>query len=93
MPGHDESKKTLKYQSWAKCLFDTGAHLRHPVLFWALAWKSDETGVWDEFGSTSLAFLEYLLIGVAEGFSGSLLNREGISRSKSSYKTFVISSV
>jgi len=73
---------TTKYQSWAKCLFDEGSHLRHPVFFWATTWKSDETGVWDEYGSTSLAFLEYLLIGVAGGMSDSLLNREGVSRTK-----------
>jgi hypothetical protein len=82
LPGHDESKKTLKYQSWAECLFDTGTHLRHPVYFWAVAWKSDETGVWDEYGSTSLALLEYLLIGVAGGLSNCLLNREGIARAR-----------
>jgi hypothetical protein len=82
LPGHNGAKKTLKYQSWAECLFDTGTQLRHPVYFWAVAWKSDETGVWDEYGPTSLAFLEYLLIGVAGGLSNCLLNREGIKRSR-----------
>ena len=82
LPGHDESKKTVKYQSWAECLFVTGTQLRHPVYFWAAAWKSDEAGVWDEYGPTSLAFLEYLLIGIAGGLSDCLLNREGIARAK-----------
>ena len=38
--------------------------------------------VWDEYGETSLAFLEYLLIGVAGSLSHCLLNREGIGRAK-----------
>ena len=38
-------------------------------------------GLWQEFGATSLAFLEYLLIGVANAaFSGELLNTEGTNR-------------
>ena len=82
MPGHYGGKKTLKYQAWAECLFDVGAHLRHPVYFWAVPWKSDEIGVWDEYGPNSLAFLEYLLIGVAGGVTNYLLNREGIARAR-----------
>jgi hypothetical protein len=82
LPGHAEAKKTVKYQAWTECLFDAGTRLRHPVYFWAAAWKSEETGVWEEYGQTSLAFLEYLLIGVAGGMSDSLLNREGVSRTK-----------
>lgn len=82
LPGHDETKRTSKYQAWAECLFDAGTHLRHPVYIWAGAWNSDETGVWDEYGPTSLALLEYLLIGVAGGLSNYLLNREGIARAR-----------
>ena len=37
-------------------------------------------GVWEELGPTPLAFLEYLLIGVAGLVSPRLLNREGIAR-------------
>ena len=82
LSGHEENKKTIKYRAWAECLFDADTHLRYPVYFWAGAWNSDETGVWNEYGPTSLALLEYLLIGVAEGVSGYMLNVEGIARSR-----------
>jgi hypothetical protein len=80
LPGHAENRKTLKYQAWANCLFAGGTRLKQPVYFWAEAWKPSLAGVWEEFGPTSLAFLEYLLIGVAGGISPCLLNREGLSR-------------
>lgn len=81
LPGHGDGKKTPKYRAWADCLFVDGtATLREPVYFWATAWDRSQTGIWEDFGPTSLAFLEYLLIGVAGGISPSLLNREGISR-------------
>jgi hypothetical protein len=81
LPGYDESKKVPKYRAWADCLFVEGTvMLREPVYFWATAWDRSQTGIWEEFGPTSLAFLEYLLIGVAGGISPSLLNREGLSR-------------
>jgi len=81
LSGHEECKKVPKYRAWADCLFVDGtAKLREPVYLWATAWDRSETGIWEEFGPTSLAFLEYLLIGVAGGISPSLLNREGISR-------------
>ena len=81
LPGYDERKKVPKYRAWADCLFEEGTvTLREPVYFWATAWDRSQTGIWDEFGPTSLAFLEYLLIGVAGGISPSLLNREGLSR-------------
>jgi len=63
--GHAEEKKTLKYQSWADCLFTQGTQLRQPVYFWAKAWKPAHIGIWEEYGATPLAFLEYMLIGVA----------------------------
>jgi hypothetical protein len=50
------------------------------VYFWAKAWDRSQVGVWEELGPTPLAFLEYLLIGVAGLVSPSLLNREGIAR-------------
>jgi hypothetical protein len=81
LPGYDESKKVPKYRAWADCLFNEGtAKLREPVYFWATPWDRTQTGIWGEFGPTSLAFLEYLLIGVAGGISPDLLNREGLSR-------------
>ncbi len=81
MSGHAESKRTLKYMSWARCLFTEGAKLKHPVFFWATAWKPSQVGIWEEFGPTPLAFLEYMLIGVAGDISPNLLNREGLTRS------------
>lgn len=81
LPGYDDSKKTPKYRAWAECLFVPGTtQLREPVYFWATPWDRTQTGIWEEFGPTSLAFLEYLLIGVAGGVSPHLLNREGLSR-------------
>ena len=80
LPGHAQEKKTMKYQSWADCLFTKGTQLRQPVYFWAKAWNPAHIGIWEEYGATPLAFLEYLLIGVAGEISSKLLNKEGISR-------------
>ena len=80
LPGHARSKRTLKYEAWANCLFSDGTKLRQPVYFWATAWQPSDTGVWEEYGATPLAFLEYLLIGVAGQISPQLLNREGLAR-------------
>ena len=41
------------------------ASLAFDVYFWAKAWKSTDVGIWPELSPTRLAFLEYLLIGVA----------------------------
>ena len=81
LPSHAEEKKTMKYQSWADCLFTQGTQLRQPVYFWAKAWKPAHIGIWEEYGATPLAFLEYMLIGVAGQTSPNLLNREGLARS------------
>lgn len=59
--------------------------LKCPVHFWAKAWNPAHTGIWEELGPTSLAFLEYMLIGVAGRVSPGLLNREGIGRSPTVY--------
>jgi hypothetical protein len=84
LPGHAEGKKTIKYQAWAEQLFvyspSLTPKLRRPICFWATAWDKSMTGVWEELGPTSLAFLEYLLIGVAGRVSPVLLNREGVGR-------------
>ena len=83
LDGHKPDKVTLQYQSWAKTLFEVDAtgqpRLRETVYFWAKAWDIQDVGIWQELGATSLAFLEYMLIGVA-GMTTKLLNREGISR-------------
>jgi hypothetical protein len=84
--GHPEEKRTPKYKRWADKLFKIyptiDPKLKAPVHFWIKAWKIGETGIWPEFGPTSLTFLEYLLIGVASDlFPQRLLNEEGINRS------------
>ena len=83
--GHDPKKITYKYTDWAKALFTEfptyNPELKRPVFFWCKAWRSDEIGIWKEFGSTRLTFQEYLLIGVASAsYPELLLNREGQSR-------------
>lgn len=83
LPGHPTEKQTMKYRSWANLLFAShGAQptLKEPVYFWARAWNPAHVGIWEELGPTSLAFLEYMLIGVAGRVSPNLLNREGIGR-------------
>jgi hypothetical protein len=51
------------------------------VFFWATAWGPRSYSVWAEFGACSLAFEEYLLIGVgSELFPEALLNDEGVNR-------------
>jgi hypothetical protein len=81
LPGHAEEKKTLKYQAWADCLFRQHTQLNQPVYFLAKAWKPAHIGIWEEYGATPLAFLEYMLIGVAGQISPNLLNKEGMARS------------
>jgi hypothetical protein len=60
---------TRKYQEWGRSLFTEiqveSPKLKEPVYFWTRAWSSKEVGIWEEFGSTRLTFLEYLMIGVA----------------------------
>lgn len=83
LPGHAPDKQTAKYQAWADLLFETlgeQPRLKEPIYFWARAWNPAHVGIWEEMGPTSLAFLEYMLIGVAGRVSPNLLNREGIGR-------------
>ena len=78
--GHP-GKKTPKYLKWAEALFHAGGNkLYEEVFFWAKPWDHRQAGVWAEFGSTNLTFLEYLLIGVASRAFGGLLNVEGKNR-------------
>ena len=84
-PGHPESKRSLKYQRWAERLFvDAPSEtptLRTDTRFWATVWDSGSQSIWQEFGHTSLAFEEYLLIGVSSVlFPDDLLNDEGVNR-------------
>jgi hypothetical protein len=84
----DQESKYIqpKYQSWAESLFENtpsqSPKLKQPVFFWAKAWNPEtDEGPWSEFGSTRLAFVEYLLIGLcSSAFPELLLNREGQNR-------------
>ena len=81
LPGHPADKKTRKYESWRRALFVENSDavlLIGDVRFWACPWGPDKQSIWREYGSTRLAFEEYLLIGVASDlYSNELLNREG----------------
>jgi hypothetical protein len=84
-PGHPQKKINRKYTKWAEKLFlsfpSKSPKLRRETYFWIEAWKHGSSGIWKEYGETSLTFLEYLLIGVASDlFSGLLLNEEGVNR-------------
>jgi len=88
LTGHPVEKKNPKYKEWASKLFKNAPterpQLAFDVYFWAKAWKSTNTGIWPELSPTRLAFLEYLLIGVASAaFNESLLNYEGRNRTSS----------
>jgi hypothetical protein len=78
------NRHSEKYVSWAKLMFEGHPTLepkfKEPIYFWATAWTSGHIGIWEQLGPTSLAFLEYLLIGVAGRLSPDLLNREGVGR-------------
>jgi hypothetical protein len=80
LSGHSSEKQTTKYKAWAETLFSASPVaepvLKQPVYFWAKAWNPAHVGIWEELGPTSLAFLEYMLIGVAGRVSPYLLNRE-----------------
>jgi hypothetical protein len=82
-PGH--VRKDPKYLKWANRLFErwdgSGPKLRRDTRFWIKAWRRGETGLWKEYGATSLTFLEYQMIGVASDlFPNVLLNEEGVNR-------------
>jgi hypothetical protein len=83
--GHPVEKRTPKYSEWASKIFKNAPtdrpQLAFDVYFWAKAWKGTDIGIWPELSPTRLAFLEYLLIGVASTiFRSSLLNYEGRNR-------------
>jgi hypothetical protein len=84
-PGHAATKKTIKYAAWRDQLFQNNDDVITPkseIMFWATLWGPSSQSVWLDYGSTKLAFEEYLLIGVASDvFPAILLNREGRNRS------------
>jgi hypothetical protein len=78
LTGHPVEKRNPKYSEGALRIFKSAPteqpQLAFDVYFWAKAWKSTDVGIWQELSPTRLAFLEYLLIGVAStAFGGSLL--------------------
>jgi hypothetical protein len=86
--GHAPSKIVPKYKRWASALFERAPtplpHLKFDVRFWCTAWSFQSIGIWPEFSPCSLAFTEYLVIGVASYlFPGYLLNQEGVNRAAS----------
>ena len=86
LPGHAPGKVVAKYQRWATRLFENAPSprpvQRFPVRFWCADWHPEMKGIWPEFGACPLAFMEYLLIGVAGLlFPADLLNDEGVNRS------------
>jgi hypothetical protein len=83
--GHIGVPVVGKYKRWAEKIFVSWENneviLRKPTYFWMKAWCGGEVGIWKEYGGISLAFLEYLLIGVASDlFPNDLLNREGVNK-------------
>lgn len=95
--GHNAERIVKKYSRWAHCLFSnaptTTPSLRRPVYFWATAWEREAYGIWPDFGSCSLSFREYLLIGVAsELFPDTILNDEGVNRRSSAADRFATGS-
>jgi hypothetical protein len=82
--GHSASKSTIKYTAWRDKLFifrDGQVIPRKETLFWATLWGPNCQSIWQQYGSTKLAFEEYLVIGVASDvFPNLLLNREGRTR-------------
>jgi hypothetical protein len=84
-PNHTPAALRPKYMRWAERLFvavpEARPRLRRDVYFWCTGWGPDSPSIWREFGTTSLAFEEYLLIGVASLlFPETLLNTEGVNR-------------
>lgn len=83
--GHDETKITNKYTAWANSLFinkkTNSPQLKTNIYFWIKAWNNSDIGLWQDFGKTSLTFLEYQMIGVCSKlFPNDLLNFEGVNR-------------
>ncbi len=82
LSGHEGSKVTLKYERWRDRLFDpvekNVVRPRDPVYFFATLWGDKQKSVWSQVSPTTLAFEEYLLIGLASREYGKyLLNQEG----------------
>lgn len=84
---YPSSRTINKYKKWSEKLFIQSPCeqpiLRHDTFFWIKAWTKEDISIWQEYGATSLTFLEYLLIGVASDiFPDSLLNTDGVNRQR-----------
>ena len=85
---HKDANQPKKYKDWAKSMFESypassGSKLvlKEPIYLWMKAWERDSIGLWKDFGSTTLTFLEYQLIGVSTAvYPDSVLNKEGQNR-------------
>ncbi|AMV35362.1 hypothetical protein VN12_24950 [Pirellula sp. SH-Sr6A] len=84
LSGHPDTKASIKYKAWRDKLFSVENDVVKPkteLLFWAKLWGPECQSIWKEYGTTRLAFEEYLVIGVASDvFPQHLLNREGRTR-------------
>ncbi|WP_162820354.1 hypothetical protein [Microvirga calopogonii] len=83
--GHEPRQPAPKYLRWARHLFSevpsTSPKMRFETRFWCTTWRPTSPSIWREFGACPLAFIEYLLIGVASLlFPTDLLNEEGVNR-------------
>ena len=67
--GHEPRKPNPKYLRWAHKMFveapTSTPRTRFEVRFWCTPWGPASAGIWRGFGPCPLAFIEYLLIGVA----------------------------
>lgn len=85
LAGHEPRRPPPKYERWARRLFleapTSEPRTRFDVRFWCAPWGPGSPGIWRDFGPCPLAFIEYLLIGVASLlFPDDLLNEEGVNR-------------
>ena len=85
LPGHEPRRPARRYRRWARHLFEevpsTAPRPCFEVRFWCAPWGPASVGIWPEFGACPLAFIEYLLIGVASLlFPDDFLNEEGVNR-------------
>ncbi len=78
-------RKNKQEEKWATELFESANEpkLKEPIYFHMVPWENHLTGLWEEFGPTSLPFLEIQLINIAYSlFKDDLLNTQGIGRTK-----------
>ena len=65
LSGHPDTKASIKYKAWRDKLFSVENDVVKPkteLLFWAKLWGPECQSIWKEYGTTKLAFEEYLVI-------------------------------